>query len=72
MLEHELSVGVCVILMLTYGFYLIFSLKTHQNLFNPEPEGGGAGEPAGDEHGHGTWSRAGRSGRCWWRRRSSR
>lgn len=59
MLEHEVSVGVCLILMITYVFYLLFSLKTHQNLFNPEPEpdGEGAGEPAGDEHGHGIWSR---------------
>ena len=49
-LEHERSVGVCVILMLTYILYLVFSLKTHQNLFNPDPA-----ETRGDEglHGHG-------------------
>ena len=38
-LEHELSVGVCLILMATYVLYLIFSLRTHQDLFNPEAEG---------------------------------
>ena len=34
-LEHELSIGVSVILMLTYVAHLIFSLVTHKSLFNP-------------------------------------
>ena len=48
-LEHELSVGVCLILMATYVLYLIFSLRTHQDLFNPEAEGA-----PGDAHAWGT------------------
>ncbi|WP_197446684.1 calcium/proton exchanger [Tautonia plasticadhaerens] len=53
-LEHELSVGVCIILMLTYVLYLVFSLKTHQNLFNPDAE---EGSPDESLHGHGPgWS----------------
>lgn len=35
-LEHELSLGVCVVLMLTYGLNLLFSLKTHRELYDPE------------------------------------
>jgi len=35
-LEHELSIGVSVVLMLTYLAHLIFTLVTHKNLFNPE------------------------------------
>ncbi|MEW4569162.1 calcium/proton exchanger [Tautonia sp. JC769] len=54
MLEHELSVGVCLILMATYVLYLIFSLKTHQDLFNPAAEGGSSDEGL-HGHGHG-WS----------------
>ena len=38
-LEHELSIGVSVILMLTYLAHLVFSLVTHKNLFNPENDG---------------------------------
>ena len=34
-LEHGLSVGVCVVLLSTYGLYLLFTLKTHKDLFNP-------------------------------------
>jgi Ca2+:H+ antiporter len=34
--EHELSIGVSLILMLTYVAHLIFSLVTHKRLFNPE------------------------------------
>lgn len=37
-LEHELSLGVCVVLMATYLMSLVFSLKTHKQLFNPEDE----------------------------------
>jgi Ca2+:H+ antiporter len=36
LLEHELSIGVSVILMLTYVAHLVFSLVTHKDLFNPE------------------------------------
>ena len=53
-LEHELSVGVCLILMATYVLYLIFSLRTHQDLFNPEDEGSEADGESTDE-GH-AWS----------------
>jgi Ca2+:H+ antiporter len=35
-LEHELSVGVALILLLTYLAHLIFSLVTHSNLYNPD------------------------------------
>ena len=34
-LEHELSVGVSMILLLTYLAHLVFSLITHKRLFNP-------------------------------------
>jgi Ca2+:H+ antiporter len=46
-LEHELSVAVCAILMLTYFGHLFFSLRTHTDLFNPDDEAmeGHAGEP---------------------------
>ena len=48
LLEHELSVGVCILLMLTYFAHLLFSLRTHQDLFNPDEESteGHAGEPS--------------------------
>lgn len=45
-LEHELSVAVCLILLLTYLGHLVFSLVTHKNLFNPEGESGHEGEAA--------------------------
>jgi Ca2+:H+ antiporter len=35
-LEHELSIGVSFILMATYLAHLVFSLITHNNLFNPD------------------------------------
>ena len=35
-LEHELSIGVSIILILTYLAHLVFSLVTHKRLFNPE------------------------------------
>jgi Ca2+:H+ antiporter len=47
-LEHELSVSVCVVLLLTYGLHLVFSLVTHKNLFNPEDQ-------EADHHGE-AWS----------------
>ncbi len=47
--EH-LSVAVAVILIVTYAFGLLFSLKTHRDLFNPQAGGE-------DEEGHGEpWS----------------
>ncbi|WP_205678913.1 calcium/proton exchanger [Aquisphaera insulae] len=42
-LEHELSIGVCFFLILTYVAHLVFSLVTHKDLFNPkhtEPDHG--------------------------------
>ncbi len=44
----SLSVGVSVVLLLSYGAGLLFSLKTHRNLFNPSH-----GE---DDHGGGPWT----------------
>jgi Ca2+:H+ antiporter len=38
MLEHELSIGVSIILMLTYVAHLVFSLGTHRDLYNPKGE----------------------------------
>ncbi|WP_148592613.1 calcium/proton exchanger [Aquisphaera giovannonii] len=35
-LEHELSVGVSLLLMATYLGHLVFSLVTHKDLFNPK------------------------------------
>jgi Ca2+:H+ antiporter len=37
-LEHELSLGVSLVLILTYGLHLLFSLGTHRDLFNPGDE----------------------------------
>ena len=34
--EHKLSLSVSVILMVAYGLNLLFSLKTHRNLYNPK------------------------------------
>ncbi|AMV36081.1 calcium/proton exchanger [Planctomyces sp. SH-PL62] len=47
LLEHELSVGVSIVLLLTYGAHLVFSLRTHKSLFNPEPSGASP-QPEGD------------------------
>lgn len=49
-LEHELSVGVCLVLIATYALHLLFSLVTHKNLFNPEDQTGQGG------HGGNGWS----------------
>ncbi len=38
-LEHELSVGVSILLIASYGLHLLFSLVTHRNLFNPNSDG---------------------------------
>jgi Ca2+:H+ antiporter len=37
-LEHELSLAVCVALMLAYILNLVFSLMTHRDLYNPAGE----------------------------------
>jgi Ca2+:H+ antiporter len=44
-LEHELSIGVSIILLLTYVAHLVFSLGTHRDLYNPKGEDAHAGEP---------------------------
>jgi Ca2+:H+ antiporter len=36
--EHGLSLGVSFILIIAYGLSLLFSLVTHKDLYNPEPE----------------------------------
>src|SRR4051794_34869449 len=46
LLEHELSLTVCAVLILSYVLNLVFSLVTHKNLYNPEAEGPEEGEPA--------------------------
>jgi Ca2+:H+ antiporter len=43
-LEHELSLAVCIALMLAYLLNLLFSLVTHRDLYNPVDEGGHAKE----------------------------
>lgn len=50
--EHELSLAVCVALIISYALGLLFSLRTHKNLFNPMDE------RAVDEEApaHGVWS----------------
>jgi Ca2+:H+ antiporter len=42
--EHELSIGVSAILILTYLAHLVFSLVTHKRLFNPELRGDATGK----------------------------
>jgi Ca2+:H+ antiporter len=49
-LEHELSIGVSLVLMFTYLSHLVFSLVTHRNLFNPSS--------ADPHHGEVHWSTA--------------
>ncbi|HEV3167398.1 MAG TPA: calcium/proton exchanger [Isosphaeraceae bacterium] len=48
--EHRLSVAVCVILVLTYGLNLIFSLVTHRDLYNPASEQESRKARAGAQH----------------------
>jgi len=50
-LEHELSVGVSIVLLASYGAHLVFSLKTHKGLFNPTPDETDAGADAAHAHG---------------------
>jgi Ca2+:H+ antiporter len=42
---QELSVGVAIVLLLSYAAGLLFSLKTHRALFNPHDEEDHGGEP---------------------------
>jgi Ca2+:H+ antiporter len=49
-LEHELSVGVSIVLIATYGLHLLFSLVTHKDLFNP------SGESPHADHDEKAWS----------------
>jgi Ca2+:H+ antiporter len=55
--EH-LSLAVAIVLLVTYGFGLLFSLKTHRSLFNPQHAPGEFEAPeAEQEEEHGTpWS----------------
>ena len=50
---EQLSAGVAIILLVTYAAGLLFSLRTHRDLFNPVREGE-EGEEGGD--GHEPWS----------------
>src|SRR5215218_9857738 len=45
---EQLSVGVSVVLLITYAAGLVFSLKTHRDLFNPSH--------AAEDHGGEPWS----------------
>jgi len=45
---ERLSIAVSIVLLITYAFGLLFSLKTHKDLFNPEH--------SGDEHEGEPWS----------------
>ncbi len=53
--EQKLSLAIAVVLIVTYGFTLFFSLKTHKRLFMGEVNAGLAA--AHDEETHATWSR---------------
>jgi Ca2+:H+ antiporter len=55
--EH-LSLAVAIVLLVTYGFGLLFSLKTHRSLFNPQHAPGEFEAPeAEEEEEHGApWS----------------
>ncbi|MCW3022685.1 MAG: cax [Conexibacter sp.] len=52
--EH-LSLAVAIVLMATYAAGLLFSLKTHRDLFNPD-HGEAAGEPATNDEGGEPWT----------------
>jgi Ca2+:H+ antiporter len=49
---EELSIGVAIVLGITYLLGLLFSLRTHKDLFNPVAEDGEEGESG---HGHATY-----------------
>jgi Ca2+:H+ antiporter len=54
--EH-LSLAVAIVLLVTYGFGLLFSLKTHRSLFNPQHTPGEFETPGPEEEEHGEpWS----------------
>jgi Ca2+:H+ antiporter len=44
---EDLSFGVAIILMISYGFGLLFSMKTHRSVFNPYDESGGGAHEGG-------------------------
>jgi Ca2+:H+ antiporter len=46
--ESVLDTSVAVVLLVTYGFYLLYQLRTHKEAFTPE---GGEGEEGGEAHG---------------------
>jgi Ca2+:H+ antiporter len=52
--EH-LSLAVAIVLMATYAAGLLFSLKTHRDLFNPD-HGGDSDEPATNDEGGEPWT----------------
>jgi Ca2+:H+ antiporter len=55
---EELSLGVAIVLGLTYLAGLVFSLRTHKDLFNPTEESGAEGHAEGESagaHGHATY-----------------
>ncbi len=56
LLEHELSVGVSIVLLLAYAAHLTFSLITHKGLFNPDPADGSIDAHDG-QHGP-AWSKS--------------
>src|SRR5262249_15763526 len=51
-MEHRVAIGIAVVLLLTYGLSLLFTLKTHKGYY------AGGGEPGGssDAHSHLVWS----------------
>ena len=49
---EELSIGVAIVLGATYLAGLVFSLRTHKDLFNPVAQEGEGGD---GDHGHGTY-----------------
>jgi len=44
---EDLSFGVAIILMISYGFGLLFSMKTHRSVFNPYDESHGGAHEGG-------------------------
>ncbi len=49
-LEHRLSVSVAILLLILYGLNLVFSLKTHKDLYNPKADDGDLEEEHGGRH----------------------
>ncbi len=53
--EHSVSIGTSIILLVTYGLGLLFTLKTHSHIYSATPHATAA--PAPEGHGHGpVWS----------------